>query len=431
MYICPLIMSVILKIESISKKFKIYHNKQPYLSLRDTIVDAIKHPSKVFQTETEEFWALKDVSFTVNEGESIGIIGKNGAGKSTLLKILSRITPPTKGKITLRGRVASLLEVGTGFHPELTGRENVYFNGAILGMKRSEIKRKFDEIVAFAGVEKFIDTPLKHYSSGMQLRLAFAVAAFLEAEILVVDEVLAVGDAEFQKKCLGKMEDVTKKEGRTVLFVSHNMGTIRSLCDKALYLEKGKTRGLEPVEKAINRYFDIYSEEQKKFNVFENNHLELNKYEAKILQVEVLDSQKKNIRNSFLINEDVYIRVLYWVNTNQPVLVNFLMINEVGIKVMMGTDAGSDFYSSKKNETGIYCTEFKIPSYILNNTGYFVHVALDSPVHQTCYDVIMNAVFFEVIDPLNEISQNRGTISKNYSDVATWPKLESYTQKIK
>lgn len=182
-------MSVILEIENISKKFKIYHNKQPYLSLRDTIVDAIKHPSKVFQTETEEFWALKDVSFTVNEGESIGIIGKNGAGKSTLLKILSRITPPTKGKITLRGRVASLLEVGTGFHPELTGRENVYFNGAILGMKRSEIKRKFDEIVAFAGVEKFIDTPLKHYSSGMQLRLAFAVAAFLEAEILVVDEV--------------------------------------------------------------------------------------------------------------------------------------------------------------------------------------------------------------------------------------------------
>jgi len=247
-------MSVILEIENISKKFKIYHNKQPYLSLRDTIVDAIKHPSKVFQTETEEFWALKDVSFTVNEGESIGIIGKNGAGKSTLLKILSRITPPTKGKITLRGRVASLLEVGTGFHPELTGRENVYFNGAILGMKRSEIKRKFDEIVAFAGVEKFIDTPLKHYSSGMQLRLAFAVAAFLEAEILVVDEVLAVGDAEFQKKCLGKMEDVTKKEGRTVLFVSHNMGAVRQLCSRGVYLRSGSLIVQDTIENCIQIY---------------------------------------------------------------------------------------------------------------------------------------------------------------------------------
>jgi lipopolysaccharide transport system ATP-binding protein len=249
-------MSVILEIENISKKFKIYHNKQPYLSLRDTIVDAIKHPSKVFQTETEEFWALKDVSFTVNEGESIGIIGKNGAGKSTLLKILSRITPPTKGKITLRGRVASLLEVGTGFHPELTGRENVYFNGAILGMKRSEIKRKFDEIVAFAGVEKFIDTPLKHYSSGMQLRLAFAVAAFLEAEILVVDEVLAVGDAEFQKKCLGKMEDVAKNEGRTVLFVSHNMGYIENFCSKSILLDNGIMKGFNKTSAIIKNYLE-------------------------------------------------------------------------------------------------------------------------------------------------------------------------------
>jgi lipopolysaccharide transport system ATP-binding protein len=252
-------MLPILEVQNISKKFKIYHNKQPYLSLRDTIVDAIKHPSKVFQTETEEFWALKNVSFTVNEGESIGIIGKNGAGKSTLLKILSRITPPTKGKITLRGRVASLLEVGTGFHPELTGRENVYFNGAILGMKRSEIKRKFDEIVSFAGVEKFIDTPLKHYSSGMQLRLAFAVAAFLEAEILVVDEVLAVGDAEFQKKCLGKMEDVTKKEGRTVLFVSHNMDIINSLCQKSIFLKEGCIYMMDVTRKVVAEYLKTNS----------------------------------------------------------------------------------------------------------------------------------------------------------------------------
>ena len=178
----------------------------------------------------EEFWALKDVSFEIKRGESVGIIGRNGAGKSTLLKLLSRITEPTTGRIELDGKVASLLEVGTGFHPELTGRENIYLNGAILGMKRAEIKSKFDEIVAFAEVEKFLDTPVKHYSSGMYVRLAFAVAAHLEPEVLIVDEVLAVGDAEFQKKCLGKMQSVSEKEGRTVLFVSHNMQAIRQMC---------------------------------------------------------------------------------------------------------------------------------------------------------------------------------------------------------
>lgn len=253
-------MLPIIEAHNIGKKFRIFHKDMPYLSLRDNIVSYIKNPVRLFQNHTEEFWALKDVSFEVMPGESVGIIGKNGAGKSTLLKILSRITPPTTGKITLRGRVASLLEVGTGFHPELTGRENVFFNGAILGMKRSEIKQKFDEIVAFAGVEKFIDTPLKHYSSGMQLRLAFAVAAFLEAEILVVDEVLAVGDAEFQKKCLGKMEDVTKREGRTVLFVSHNMGTIMGLCNKGIFLRQGKISFAGNIYETTRKYLDsLYS----------------------------------------------------------------------------------------------------------------------------------------------------------------------------
>ncbi|MGZ3899984.1 MAG: ABC transporter ATP-binding protein, partial [Bacteroidia bacterium] len=192
-------MKPILEINNISKKFRISHENQPYLSLRDRIGNIFKET-----TSTEDFWALKDVNFNVMPGDTIGIIGKNGAGKSTLLKILSRITPPTSGKITCRGRIASLLEVGTGFHPELNGRENVFLNGSILGMKHSEIQKQFDAIVDFAGVEKFIDTPLKHYSSGMQLRLAFAVAAFLEPEILIIDEVLAVGDAEFQKKCMGK-----------------------------------------------------------------------------------------------------------------------------------------------------------------------------------------------------------------------------------
>ena len=192
--------------------------------------------------EVEEFWALKDVSFEVKQGEVLGIIGRNGAGKSTLLKILSRITEPTEGRVSLRGRVASLLEVGTGFHPELTGRENIFLNGAILGMTQREIRKKFDEIVAFAEVEKFLDTPVKHYSSGMYVRLAFAVAAHLEPEILVVDEVLAVGDAEFQKKCLGKMDEVSRREGRTVLFVSHNMGVISNLCSLAIWLDAGQVR---------------------------------------------------------------------------------------------------------------------------------------------------------------------------------------------
>lgn len=228
-------MEPILQIEKVSKKFRIAHKQNPYLSLRDSF----KNPFSNRGSSSEEFWALKEVSFDVMPGEAIGVIGKNGAGKSTLLKILSKITPPTEGRIISRGRIASLLEVGTGFHAELSGRENIFFNGSILGMKRKEIQRKFDEIVDFSGVEKFLDTPLKHYSSGMQLRLAFAVAAFLEPEILLIDEILAVGDADFQKKCMGKMNEVSKS-GRTVLFVSHNMTAMEALCPKSILLIDGK-----------------------------------------------------------------------------------------------------------------------------------------------------------------------------------------------
>lgn len=228
-------MKSILEIQGLSKKFRISHETAPYLNIRDAMLNMFKRE----RTTREDFWALKDVSFEVRPGESMGIIGRNGAGKSTLLKILSKITPPTSGRILGRGRIASLLEVGTGFHPELTGRENIYLNGSILGMKKREMDSRFDEIVAFAGTEKFLDTPLKHYSSGMQLRLAFAVAAFLEPEILVIDEVLAVGDAEFQRKCLGKMEDVSRS-GRTILFVSHNMAAITRLCSRAIQLDAGK-----------------------------------------------------------------------------------------------------------------------------------------------------------------------------------------------
>jgi lipopolysaccharide transport system ATP-binding protein len=257
-------------VENLSKSYLLGHQssigaKHQYTTLRDVIgretrnfirkaSDLVRGRQIVQGDEIEEFWALKDVSFEVKQGEVVGIIGRNGAGKSTLLKILSRITEPTKGRVLLNGRVASLLEVGTGFHPELTGRENIFLNGAILGMSKQEIRKKFDEIVAFAEVEKFLDTPVKRYSSGMYVRLAFAVAAHLEPEILVVDEVLAVGDAEFQKKCLGKMDDVSRRDGRTVLFVSHNMGVLTTLCPNAIWLDRGSIREAGPTKDIVAKY---------------------------------------------------------------------------------------------------------------------------------------------------------------------------------
>src|SRR5690349_5260685 len=257
----------IITVENLSKCYVIEHSPghKPYTALRDVIGHELRNFTRKalsiargHQTfsirEAEEFWALKDVSFEVQQGEVLGIIGRNGAGKSTLLKILSRITEPTDGRVTLRGRVASLLEVGTGFHAELTGRENIYLNGAILGMTRAEIRRKFDEIVAFAGVEKFLDTPVKRYSSGMYVRLAFAVAAHLEPEILLVDEVLAVGDTDFQKKCLGKIDEVSRQEGRTVLLVSHNLATVAELANRALLLDAGSVAVDSSVAEAVSTY---------------------------------------------------------------------------------------------------------------------------------------------------------------------------------
>lgn len=256
----------VIRVENLSKKYIIRHQQsQRYTALRDVIADGVKSvcrslfgakQNSSMDSDQEEFWALKDVSFEVKQGDRIGIIGRNGAGKSTLLKILSRITEPTSGRITINGRVASLLEVGTGFHPELTGRENIYLNGAILGMSKIEIKKKFDEIVDFAEVEKFLDTPVKHYSSGMYVRLAFAVAAHLEPEILIVDEVLAVGDAAFQKKCLGKMEDVAEKDGRTVIFVSHNMTTVSSLCNRGYLLHQGNLIEQGNTQTIIDKYLE-------------------------------------------------------------------------------------------------------------------------------------------------------------------------------
>lgn len=239
--------------QSVAKRYRL-GEREAYRALRDVIAGAVRAPlSGLHRQPVEELWALDAVSFTVQRGEVLGLIGANGAGKSTLLKILSRITEPTKGRIVLHGRVGSLLEVGTGFHPELTGRENILLNGTVLGMRRAEIIRRFDEIVEFAGAQRFLDTPVKRYSSGMQVRLAFAVAAHLEPEILLVDEVLAVGDAEFQQRCLGKMRDVTR-EGRTVLFVSHNLAAVRALCPRALVLERGRLVFDGSTEHAVHRY---------------------------------------------------------------------------------------------------------------------------------------------------------------------------------
>jgi lipopolysaccharide transport system ATP-binding protein len=255
---------IIISVENLGKKYSIRHERnEPYTALRDVITDKAKsffrRNGKEIEMRREDLWALKNVSLEVKRGEVLGIIGRNGAGKSTLLKILSRITEPTEGRVLIKGRVASLLEVGTGFHPELTGRENIFLNGAVLGMTRAEIQRKFDEIVDFAEIEKFLDTPVKRYSSGMYVRLAFAVAAHLEPEILVVDEVLAVGDAEFQKKCLGKMDQVSRSEGRTVLFVSHNMGVVSSLTSRTALLEAGHVAQIGTSYQIVKSYLGSFS----------------------------------------------------------------------------------------------------------------------------------------------------------------------------
>jgi lipopolysaccharide transport system ATP-binding protein len=298
-----------ISVESLSKRYLVGHREQrggeaSYTALRDVIGQELRNFGRkagdllrgrqVVQGDTiEEFWALKDVNFEVREGEVLGIIGRNGAGKSTLLKVLSRITEPTNGRVTLRGRVASLLEVGTGFHPELTGRENIYLNGAILGMTRAEIRKKFDEIVAFAEVERFLDTPVKRYSSGMYVRLAFAVAAHLEPEILIVDEVLAVGDTEFQKKCLGKMGEVSRREGRTVLFVSHNLAAVAELATRAVLLDRGAIAICGPVSETISAYLSQTAKQSTYVSAYAGEH-----GAPQISRVEVLTSRPGSLQHA-------------------------------------------------------------------------------------------------------------------------------------
>jgi lipopolysaccharide transport system ATP-binding protein len=260
---------------------KILGKEDPFLKIGETNDRSTKGESDIV-------WSLKDINFEINQGDAVGIIGKNGAGKSTLLKLLSRVTSPTTGSIKVKGRIASLLEVGTGFHPELSGRENIFLNGAILGMRKKEITRKLDEIIDFSGVERYIDTPVKRYSSGMYVRLAFAVAAHLESEILIVDEVLAVGDAEFQKKCLGKMGDISKGEGRTVLFVSHNMAAVQNLCSKGIYLENGKIKNLGEIKDVLIQY---NSNAMNTINIVPNSHK--NVYLKYFFNYDKIDNTKK------------------------------------------------------------------------------------------------------------------------------------------
>ncbi len=312
--------NIAIKTENLGKRYSIKHeNQESYDTFQDLLINSSRkivtklnpfQKSAPNNVEIEDFWALKNINFEINQGDKIGIIGRNGAGKSTLLKILSRITESTTGRLSIKGRVSSLLEVGTGFHPELTGRENIYLNGAILGMSRQEIKLKFDEIVDFSEVERFLDTPVKRYSSGMYVRLAFSVAAYLEPEILIIDEVLAVGDAEFQKKCLGRMNEASK-QGKTIIFVSHNMGAISQLCSKGIMLDKGEMVFQGNVHDTINYYND--------YNASDVNHYRFSRAhpEAYIEEMYIANKDEK-IQNYFDLNEKICIHII--INLNKKIL---------------------------------------------------------------------------------------------------------------
>ena len=316
--------------------------------------------------ESDYVWSLRDINFEINQGDSVGIIGRNGAGKSTLLKILSQVTQPTTGKIYTKGRIASLLEVGTGFHPEMTGRENIYLNGAILGMRKHEITRKFDEIVAFSGVERYIDTPVKRYSSGMYVRLAFAVAAHLESEILIVDEVLAVGDAEFQKKCLGKMNEVSKGEGRTILFVSHNLDAVKKLCNKGLLLHHGQLIHDGNIDTTLDSYLLNYSSNEKQSEL---NFEEDENKEAQILKVALKDKEANDVIE-FYSNQEICVHITLK-NTllNQRVRLNFSILDKFE-NVIFINRKDLDF-------TGITEWVVQIPSDTIIANQYKIGLALD------------------------------------------------------
>ena len=389
--------NIVIKAENISKQYrlgqvgtgtlthdlnrfwhKIRGKEDPYLKIGETNDRSTKGDS-------DYVWSLRDINFEIEQGDAVGIIGRNGAGKSTLLKLLSRVTKPTTGNIYTKGRIASLLEVGTGFHPEMTGRENIYLNGAILGMTRKEITRKFDEIVDFSGVERYIDTPVKRYSSGMYVRLAFAVAAHLESEILIVDEVLAVGDAEFQKKCLGKMGDVSKGEGRTVLFVSHNLAAVNTLCNKGIVLDQGKLKYDGNIKGAMDYYLSIG-------NNTSNHYISEQQGDNDIWEIKVLNREDK-LTNNFYFNEDIKVRIKFKIK-------DIIDNTEIFIKVidqrerLIFTSLKSINYFKKHNDE-FYIVECLIPKNILVPNSYRVHCAIHIP-NKKYISLIEDAISFNI-----------------------------------
>ncbi|MBT0653020.1 polysaccharide ABC transporter ATP-binding protein [Geomobilimonas luticola] len=398
-------MQSVISVENISKQYVIGRRKdESFLTLRDEICSFFGKAKSLFNRtslqhygSSEEFWALKDISFQAWQGDRIGIIGKNGAGKSTLLKILSRITEPTSGRISLRGRVASLLEVGTGFHPELTGRENIFLNGAILGMSRAEIKTKFDEIVAFAEVERFLDTPVKRYSSGMYVRLAFSVAAHLEPEILIVDEVLAVGDLQFQKKCLGKMQQVGN-EGRTVLFVSHNMGTIRALCNKGLYLIEGNIHKTGSIEEVISAY-TLHHASNKGIVTFGQQNTD---FVARILSIGVISAGYTNYADTLPFQAPFTVEVIIESNNELEAVVGIGISNSIGEiittlhSVEIGEEPTIEKLKNLKFKKGINKFYLNINSNILRPGTYIIGCTIFSRSLWQAFDDKPNCITFEV-----------------------------------
>lgn len=360
----------VISVHGLGKKYRIGQAEKKADTITGAILNGLKSPltnlkqirnlSKLDAEEDSIFWALRDVSFEVQEGEVLGIIGHNGAGKSTLLKILSQITEPSTGEVKIRGRVAALLEVGTGFHPELTGRENIYMNGTILGMTKKEIDRKLDEIVDFSGVEKYLDTPVKFYSSGMRVRLGFAVAAHLEPEILIIDEVLSVGDAEFQKKCLGKMEDVSK-QGRTVLFVSHNMTAVQNLCYKGIVLKDGIIKFNGPVEEAVHAYLGEYSNQKRE--LISHGQAELENEKVKFISARILNAGAIGIADDIMIE----FRFEYKGKDSPVIDVTFHLYDELNTMVFVGTSGYELNIKPVRKSLTFVCT---IPGNLLYEGNY-------------------------------------------------------------
>lgn len=391
---------IALRAEHLGKKYRLGAAAQPYRTLRESLMDALSRPLRSVRRrggpgEGPEFWAVRDVAFDVGRGEVLGIIGRNGAGKSTLLKLLSRITEPTEGCIGINGRVASMLEVGTGFHPELTGRENVFLNGAILGMSRADLRRRFDEIVAFAEVERFIDTPVKRYSSGMYLRLAFAVAAHLEPEILIVDEVLAVGDAAFQEKCLGRMGDVAH-EGRTILFVSHDMGAIGTLCSRALVLENGSVAYQGGADEAISHYASLVGDNLRTSRDLRDWRNRTGSGRARILWGRV-SWESRHVQSEFVtMGDTLAIEFTVWRDNAIPhAQLRFSMIISTitGTRVLHISNEDSDFSFPDLDEGTITVTLPRLP---LFPGAYTVSLWVGSQ-HYDDYDFVKDCLRFDVV----------------------------------